>query len=101
MNNNPLKRVIKLSAAWCAPCKVYAKTFEKVKEMEEYKNVTFEEIDIENDDNADIIVEKYQIQSVPTTLMLDENDEIIYKLMGNVPLKDLIETINKALSERS
>jgi hypothetical protein len=32
--------------------------------------------------------------------LLDENDEPIYKLMGNVPEKDLVELITRCLNER-
>jgi protein associated with RNAse G/E len=33
-------------------------------------------------------------------VLADENGDVIYKLMGNVPLKDFIEIINKALEDR-
>lgn len=98
MNKNKVTKIIKLSATWCQPCKNYKITFDKVKEMEEFKNIEFQEIDIENDETSDEIVEKFQIKSVPTTLLLDKNDEIIYKIMGNVPQIDLINTINRALN---
>lgn len=100
MNTNKVKTVIKLGAEWCAPCRLYSPTFNKVSEMEEYKDITFEEIDIENSENGDILTEKYNIRSVPTTLLLDENDDVIYKLMGNVPMKDLVDVINKSLEDR-
>lgn len=100
MNTNKVKKIIKFSAIWCQPCRVYATTFHKVEEMEEYKDIKFMEIDIENDDNGEILAEKYQIRSVPTTILLDENDELIYKIIGNVPQKDLISTINEALKDK-
>ena len=100
MNTNKVKRVLKFSATWCSPCKVYAQTFDKVSKMEEFKDIEFKAIDIENDDEAELLVEKYKIQSVPTTVLLDENDDLIYKLMGNVPQKDLVDVMNQALNER-
>ena len=33
-------------------------------------------------------------------LSTDENGDAIYKLMGNVPLKDFTDIINKALEDR-
>ena len=99
MNTNKLKSVIKLSATWCSPCRAYASTFHKVKDMDEFKDIEFKEIDIENDENGDVLVEKYQIRSVPTTILLDENDELIYKVMGNIPLNDLTNIINEALKD--
>ena len=93
-------KILKLSTNWCAPCRAYASTFHKVKDMDEFKDIEFKEIDIENDENGDVLAEKYQIRSVPTTILLDENDELIYKVMGNIPLNDLINIINEALKDR-
>ena len=68
--------------------------------MEDYKDIEFKEIDIEKDEDGEVLAEKYQVRSVPTTVLLDENDELIYKLMGNVPEKDFINVINEALNDR-
>jgi thioredoxin-related protein len=68
--------------------------------MEDYKDIEFKEIDIEKDEDGEVLAEKYQVRSVPTTVLLDENDELIYKLMGNVPEKDFIDVINEALKDR-
>lgn len=100
MNENKTKMVIKFSATWCGPCRVFASTFKNVSEMEEYSGIEFKSIDIENDEDGELMVEKYQIRSVPTTILADENGDVIYKLMGNVPLKDLIDIINKTLEDK-
>ena len=94
-----VKTICKLSAQWCSPCKVFATTFHKVEQMEEYKDIEFKEIDIENDEDGEAFAQKYQIRSVPTTLILDENDNVIYKVMGNIPQKDFVEIINKAMEK--
>ena len=91
-------KVIKLSAQWCAPCRVFATTFEKVAEMEKYKDIEFKELDIEDDDEAEILVAKFGVKNVPTTLILDENDELVYKLIGNVSLNDFTDVIDKAIN---
>jgi thioredoxin-related protein len=46
------------------------------------------------------MLEKFSIKSVPTTILFDENDNPIYKLMGNVPLKDLVDIINSTLKDK-
>jgi thioredoxin-related protein len=71
-----------------------------VKEMDEYKDIEFKEVDIENDEDGEVLAEKFQVRSVPTTILLDENDELIYKVMGNIPQKDLTNLINEALKNR-
>ena len=100
MNTNKVKKIIKMSATWCGPCRTYASIFHRVKEMEEYKDIEFKEIDIEKDEDGEVLAEKYQIRSVPTTILLDENDELIYKLIGAVPERELIDIINEALKDR-
>ena len=97
MNTNRTKKVLKFSATWCAPCRTYAPTFKKVSEMEDFKDITFEAIDIEKDVDMQPLVEKLGIKSIPTTILFDENDKPIYKVLGNVPLKDLVDLINSTL----
>ena len=93
-----VSKVIKCSAVWCQPCRVFAKTFEKVAEMEKYNGIEFKEVDIENDEGAEILVEKFGIRSVPTTLILDEEDNLIYKLIGNVSMNDFTDVLDKAIN---
>jgi len=100
MNTNKVKKVMRIGASWCAPCRLYAPTFKKVSEMEEYNDITFESVEIDDGEDHDLELAKFEIKSVPTTILLDENDEPIYKLMGNIPLKDLIDIINEALKDR-
>ena len=95
-----IKKIIDAKASWCGPCHVFANTFKKVSEMEKYKDIEFKSVDIEDDDEGETIVEKYNIRSVPTILLLNENDEIIYKLSGNVPIGDLIDIIDNAMEQK-
>lgn len=94
-----IKKIVDASASWCGPCRVFANTFKKVSEMEKYKDIEFKSIDIEEDE-GELYVEKYNIRSVPTILLLDENDNIIYKLSGNIPLDDFVSMINNAMEQK-
>ena len=87
-------RILKFSSTWCGPCKVFHKTFEDVSKMDEFKDINFEEMDVEENE---LEVEKYQVRAVPTTVILDENDELKYKLSGNISKDELINIIKKAL----
>ena len=102
MNTNKTKKVLKFSASWCAPCRMYASTFKTASEMEDFKDITFETIDIDKKDDSEtaLMLEKFSIKSVPTTILFDENDNPIYKLMGNIPLKDLVDIINSTLKDK-
>lgn len=99
MNKNKVYKIVEYSASWCGPCRAFAPTFKKVSEMEEFKDIIFENVDIDDGDH-EIDIEKLQIKSVPTTILLDENNEPIYKLMGNVPKSDLVNLINQCLNDR-
>lgn len=94
-----VKQIIKLSAQWCAPCRFYAETFHKVSEKEEFKDIEFKALDIENDEEAEPLVNKFGVRGVPTTLIMDENGELIYKLTGNLREADLVEAINDAIKK--
>jgi len=91
-----LKKIIKLGAQWCGPCKAFSKTFEKVQENEEYKDIEFKELDVDEDEGGEM-AEKYQVRSVPTIILLDDNDEVVTKIVGNVPENNFINIINDAL----
>lgn len=98
MNTNRVKKVAEFSASWCAPCRAYAPTFKRVSEMEEFSEIEFETTDIDDGEDHDLEMAKFDIKSVPTTILLDENNEPIYKLMGNVPEKDLVDLITQCLN---
>lgn len=87
-------KVIKFSATWCGPCKVYAPFFDKVAEMEEFNGITFEKIDVE-DEGARELCEKYKITSVPTTIILDDDGNVIRKFSGIMSVLDLTSIIKQ------
>lgn len=89
-----IKKIIKYSAIWCHPCKLFAETYHKVANKEEYKDIQFSEVDIEKDNDDNIL--KYRIESIPTTLIFGDNDKLIYRVTGNVSEKDFVKIINNA-----
>lgn len=90
-----VKKIIKCSAEWCAPCRNFAKTFEKVSKYPEFHDIEFKAIDIEKDDEGKTIVDEHHIKSIPTTILLSDNNEVIYKLLGDVMEQDFANTIRK------
>ena len=89
-----VKKVIKMSASWCMPCKVYAKTFDAIKNEDKYKDIEFEEFDV--DENEDLVIE-YGVRGVPTTVILDENGKVLSKFNGNISKVELEEKIDEVL----
>ena len=91
-----LKKILDCSAVWCGPCKALSVTFDKISEMDKYKDVAFNKVDIDTDEGA-TVVEKYMIRSIPTLVLLDENEEVLDKLFGNIQEDKLLEIIDKHL----
>jgi thioredoxin 1 len=83
-----MTKVIKFYASWCGPCKIYGKTWSKVSE-ELNSNAEFIEVDIDKDTEG--LAAKYRVQSIPTTIILKE-EEIIKEvgLVKETKLKELI-----------
>tara|TARA_R110000851_G_scaffold86943_2_gene189299 strand:- start:426 stop:689 length:264 start_codon:yes stop_codon:yes gene_type:complete len=82
-------KVIKFYADWCGPCKVYAKTFNKV--AEELKDkVEFINVNIETDTTG--LAAEYKVKSIPFTVVIQEGKDV-KKEVGQLreqALKELI-----------
>ena len=74
-----MSKVIDVFGTWCGPCKVYKPIFESVSKMDEFKNIEFQELNA--DENEDLVTE-YGIRGVPTTIFLNDNGEVVGKLVG-------------------
>ena len=83
------KKVIKFYATWCGPCKVYAKTWDKV--ILKYEDqVEVHNIDIDKDTTG--LAASYKIQTVPTTILVREDGSEIKKT-GRLSADELTELI--------
>lgn len=82
-----MKQVIRFTATWCGPCKMYTPIFERV--ASETSGVQFKTIDV---DSGDPLIMELGIRNVPTTVIL-EGDKVISKqsgMIGETQLKQLI-----------
>jgi thiol-disulfide isomerase/thioredoxin len=82
-----MKQVIRFTAAWCGPCKMYAPTFERV--ASETAGVQFKTIDV---DSGDPLIMELGIRNVPTTVVL-EGDKVLQKQSGNMGAEQLKQLI--------
>lgn len=74
-----MSKVLKFSASWCAPCRAYKPTFDKVSKMDEFGDIEFQELDV--DENEDLAV-KYGIRGVPSTIFINNKGEMVDRLAG-------------------
>jgi len=82
-----MKQVIRFTAAWCGPCKMYAPTFERV--ASETAGVQFKTVDV---DSGDPLVMELGIRNVPTTVVL-ENGKVVQKQSGMIGAEQLKQLI--------
>ena len=87
--------LVKFAATWCAPCKVVAKTIDKIKT--EFTEVKFQEIDV--DDNPELSKD-YKIKSVPTVIVF-KNGEEVTRLIGSVKVDALRKALRDVLKDRA
>ena len=84
--------IVDFWAPWCAPCRSFAPTFEKV--SEEYGKVVFAKVNTEEEQE---IAMHFQIRSIPT-LMIFREKIIIFSQPGALPesaFKQLVDRANE------
>lgn len=87
-----MSKVIDVFGTWCGPCRAYKPTFEKVSKMDEFGDIEFQEIDV--DENEDLAVE-YGIRGVPATIFLNNKGEVVGRLTGLQTEQTLVEKIRE------
>lgn len=80
-----MKKIIKLSASWCEPCKA----LQNVINSTDLGDVTVENIDIDNDMD---IAQLYKIRGVPTLIILEDGIEI-NRSSGLINKEQLLELV--------
>lgn len=78
-------------AAWCAPCRQFAKVYEKV--AEQHKSVVFAKVNIEEEPE---LAETFQIRSIPH-IMVFKQGVVVYSEAGSMPESTLNELVQQAV----
>ena len=78
-------KLIKFSASWCNPCKVLSSTMSTIQHPLIHDMY---ESDIENDNKLAI---KYQVRSIPTLLLVEDNGMELRRLNGNATKQKVVE----------
>jgi thioredoxin 1 len=82
--------IVDFWAPWCAPCRSFAPTYEKV--SEDHPDVVFAKLNTEEEQE---IAGHFQIRSIPT-LMIFREKIIIYSEAGALPEGPFRELLGKA-----
>ena len=77
--------ILKFFGSWCNPCKALSKNLEDA-------GIEHKSIDV--DENEEL-TEKYNVMSVPTIVVLDEDDNEIGRFIGTRTKEQLLEELKK------
>lgn len=84
-------KIIKFQASWCGPCKVLSETLSTMS-----LPFVLEEVDVDEDTESAIV---YGIRGVPTMLLVDENNNILERIVGNISKFDLEQKLSPYVGE--
>jgi thioredoxin 1 len=85
--------VVKFQADWCGPCRQYTPLFDATAAAFEDRAL-FGVVDI--DANPEL-ARRFEVMSVPTTVLLDAQGQPVDRIVGVVPASRLQETVARQL----
>ena len=77
--------ILKFFGSWCNPCKALSKNLEDA-------GIEHKSIDV--DENKEL-TEKYNVMSVPTIVVLDEDDNEVGRFIGSRTKEQLLKELKK------
>ena len=89
VTDNPFV-IVDFWAPWCAPCRSFAPTYEKV--SEDHADVVFAKVNTEDEQE---LAMHFQVRSIPT-LMIFRDNIIIFSQPGALPESAFRELLEKA-----
>ncbi len=84
--NKDMKTAKYFTASWCGPCKMFKPIMKEIER--EGHSVQF--IDIDHDEND--LMDKYNIQAVPTTI-IEVNGKEINRFTGPLPKQEVLDKL--------
>ena len=87
-------KILKFGATWCKECIIMKPIFLEIeKEIPELKTEFYEA------DDSKEIMEKYNVESIPTFIFLDKNDKELLRLVGLQNKEELKKTVKENLDK--
>lgn len=82
-----MTKLIKFQASWCAPCRKLSNLMETMT-----IGIPVEVVDIDSDTESAV---KFGIRSVPTLVLVDENNNVMRRLVGDQSKSKLEEFLGE------
>jgi thioredoxin 1 len=80
-------------AVWCGPCRLLAPTIDKIADQFAGKLKVGK---LNTDDNQEVAI-RYRINAIPQVMIFKGSDQPVAKEVGNVPMTNLVQMINRVL----
>lgn len=81
-------KLLHFTAEWCGPCKMMKPIIDEV--IKENQSLEYLSIDIDKDMET---TKKYSVMSVPTFVLLDDNQAIMAQISGAMPKSAFIDSL--------
>ena len=84
--------VMFFTATWCGPCKMYKKELAKPEVQAALKKFPVSYIDVDTDK---VVANHYNVSSMPTTVLVDDDGKEIARKVGIIKSGELIQWLEK------
>ncbi|MEM7163081.1 MAG: thioredoxin family protein [Bacteroidota bacterium] len=81
--NEGKRPVLYFDATWCSACKAFDSNMSKKSMKKTLGAYRFIELDVDQDKSKLALADKYEINSIPTVVEIDEEGELIRKITGD------------------
>jgi thioredoxin 1 len=78
-------------ADWCGPCKTQDPILEDM--AEDWEDVEFEKINVDEDQD---VANEYQVRSLPTLIVENDDDGVVERFVGVTQREDLESALESA-----
>jgi len=80
-------KILKFHATWCQPCKALSKTIEEAGDL----GIEIESIDVDQESE---LAQRYNVRSVPTMVLLDDEGQALRYQSGSINTTQLKQFVN-------
>lgn len=85
-----MKKILKFYSPTCGPCKVMSKNLEEVSKV---TDIEVQDIDITDEANESLL-DEWKPRTVPTVIVLGENNELLGEFKGITTIEKIQEVID-------